>query len=130
MYDTPPTDFDALLAPYPAEIQIIAFSLREALLHAFPQLAENVSGGVAIGIALYSVGSSERVAVGIQPGKGFVKVFLHDAHLLPASSLKLEGAGKHTRHIKLRALTPEAKAEIMALASVPVLRRSLPITPA
>jgi hypothetical protein len=125
MYPTPPTTFAALIEPWPAEVREIATWLRDELLAEFPQLVESVSGGQSAGTALYGVGSPDRVAVGMQPGKGFVKFFLHDHALLPPSSFRLEGSGKHARHIKLRAAPIQAKAELLALARIPIERRSV-----
>lgn len=125
MYNSPPTTFAALISPYPASVRTIAEWLRAELLREFPQLQENVSGGLRSGTALYSVGEPERVAVGVQPGDGFVKFFLHDHSLIPAGRFRLEGSGKHSRHIKLRDIPETYRDELMELARIPIERRSV-----
>lgn len=124
MYDSPPTTFAALFEPYPPRVRTIAEWLRRELMTEFPQLRENVSGGLRSGTALYSVGSTGRVAVGMQPGDGFVKLFLHDYQLIPAGRFRLEGAGRHSRHIKLRELPTAWRDELMDMARIPIERRS------
>ena len=124
MYDTPPTTFEALIAPCSSEVVEIARWLRDQLRSRFPQLTEHVSGGHTVGIALYSVGGPEHVAVGIQPGKDCVKFFLHDFELLRPSAFKLHGSGKHSRHIRLTTLPANHVEELFALAAVPIHRRA------
>lgn len=124
MYQSPPTTFAALLSPYPADVRAIAEWLRDELLKEFPQLQEHVSGGLRSGTALYSVGGLDRVAVGMQPGDGFVKFFLHDHSLIPAGRFRLEGAGKHSRHIKLCEIPECHRDELMDMARIPIERRS------
>ncbi len=124
MYDSPPSTFAALIDPYPADVRAIAEWLRAELLKEFPQLEENVSGGLKNGTALYTVGGPSRVAVGMQPGDGFVKLFLHDYELIPQSRFRLEGAGKHSRHIKLREIHEAYRDELMEMARIPIERRT------
>lgn len=125
MYDSPPTTFAALVNPYPATVRAIAEWLRAELLREFPQLQETVSGGLKSGTALYSVGGPERVAVGMQPGDGFVKFFLHDHSLIPPGRFRLEGSGKHSRHIKIREIPERYRDELMEMARIPIERRSV-----
>jgi hypothetical protein len=124
MYADRPATFEALVAPFPARTQEITVWLRDLFLSEFPQLEENMSGGTKVGIALYSIGGAHRVALGIQPGEAFVKLYLHDPELLPPSSFKLEGRGRHMRHIKLAAIPLDRRDELLSLARVPVERRS------
>ena len=124
MYATPPQSFEELIAPFPTGIQEIATWLRHLITAEFPQLRENVYGGTKVGNALYSVGSTERVALGIQPGERFVKLFVHDPEHLPVTPFKLEGSGKHMRHVKLNSIPKERRKELLALARIPVERRS------
>lgn len=126
MYDERPTTFAALIEPYSPQVREIADWLRNLLLAEFPQLDENIYGGTKVANALYSIGGRERVALGIQPGERFVKLFIHDPELLPATSFRLEGSGKHMRHIKLHAIPGAQRDELIALAGVPVHRRSEP----
>lgn len=124
MYYAPPKTFATLLAPYPTEIQEIATWLRDLILAEFPSVDENIYGGTKMGNALYSVGSPDRVALGIQPGPRFVKFFIHDPEHLGATPFKLEGSGKHMRHIKFNSVPEDLRDQLVALARVPVARRS------
>lgn len=124
MYREPPQTFDLLVKPFSSEIRAIAEWLRVLLVSEFPQLEENIYGGSKVAHALYSIGGTERVAVGIQPGARYVKLFLHDPEHLPETQFKLEGKGKHMRHIKLYAIPESARGEIVDLVRAPVSRRS------
>lgn len=124
MYETPPETFSALVAPFPAFIQELATWLRSLILGEFPQVTENVSGGTKVANALYSIGSPERVALGIQPGERFVKLFVHDPEHLPATPFRLEGSGKHMRHVKLSSIPEGQRQQLLDLMRVPVDRRS------
>jgi hypothetical protein len=124
VYSTPPQTFAELTAPFPPEIRRTAEWLRELILTEFPQLTEQVSGGSKVANALYSVHAPERVALAIQPGERFVKFFVHDPDHLGESPFKLEGSGKHMRHIKFAAPPVDQRRELAALAAIPVRRRS------
>lgn len=124
MYHTPPATFDELVAPYPEHVRDVAIWLRDLILTSFPQLNEQIHGGTKVANALYSVGSPDRVALGIQPGPRFVKLFIHDPDHLPASDFKLEGSGRHMRHIKFDEVPADRRESLVALAGVPVKRRS------
>lgn len=124
MYDEPPRTFGELVDPFPPEIREVAEWLRSLLLDEFPQLDEEIHGGSKVAHALYSVGGANRVALGIQPGPRFVKLFIHDPEHLPETGFKLEGKGRHMRHIKLAAIPGSGRDELVALARVPVSRRS------
>lgn len=124
MYDEPPQTFEELVEPFPPEIREIAEWLRSLLLSEFPQLDETIHGGLKVANALYSIGGADRVALGIQPGVRFVKLFIHDPEHLPETGFKLEGRGRHMRHIKLDSIPDARRDELVTLARVPVARRS------
>lgn len=124
MYDEPPQTFEALIAPFPVPMQEVATWLRDLILAEFPQVEENIHGGTKVANALYSIGSTDRVALGIQPGERFIKLFVHDPEHLPATPLKLEGSGRHMRHVKLRSVPEGRREDLIALARIPVERRS------
>lgn len=124
MYEAPPTTFEELLAPHPKEVREVALWLRELIVTEFPQLEERIYGGTKVANALYSVGAPDRVALGLQPGKGCVKLFLHDPEHLQTDVWRLEGSGKHMRHIKLREVAEGRRDELVRLAAIPVRRRS------
>lgn len=124
MYERPPETFAELIAPYPAEIQETAKWLQALILSEFPQVEENIYGGAKVGNALYSIGSADRVALGIMPGPRFVKLFIHDPEHLGETPFRLEGRGKHMRHIKFAAPPVAEREELLALARIPIRRRS------
>lgn len=124
MYTEKPTTFDALIAPFSATVQETARWLRELIVDTFPQLAEDVYGGTKVANALYSVGAKDRVALGIQPGPKAVKLFIHDPEHLGDPPFKLEGKGRHMRHIKFTSAPRDQRAALVALMRIPVERRS------
>jgi hypothetical protein len=124
MYEQPPQTFTEVVAPFPQQIREVAERLRGLLLSAFPVLDEGIHGGTKVATALYSVGAPDRVALGIQPGPRFVKLFIHDPEHLPDTEFKLEGKGKHMRHIKLTSLPESTTSALLDLARVPVERRA------
>lgn len=124
VYNEPPETFEALIAPFPVAMQEVATWLRNLILAEFPQVEENIYGGTKVANALYSIGSTNRVALGIQPGERFIKFFVHDPEHLPATPFKLEGSGKHMRHVKLPSVPEDRREDLIALARIPVARRS------
>jgi hypothetical protein len=124
VYETPPETFAELIAPFPQPIRETAEWLRALMLEAFPQLDENIYGGAKVANALYSIGSTTSVALGIQPGPKAVKLFIHDPEHLGKTSFELEGRGRHMRHIKLAAPPVERRDELLSLMRIPVERRS------
>ncbi|NNF15047.1 MAG: hypothetical protein HKN72_17610 [Gemmatimonadetes bacterium] len=124
MYGSPPKTFDELIAPFDPETRETAEWLRTLILESFPHLEEGIYGGVKLANALYSVDSPNSVVLGIQPTEGLVKLFIHDPEHLGRSSFKLEGRGKHMRHIKFTAPPDERRDELVELMRIPVERRS------
>jgi hypothetical protein len=124
LYAEPPRTFPELLAPFPAEIRAIGEWLRALVLTEFPQVEENIYGGSKVANALYSIGGAQRVGLGIQPGPRSVKLFIHDPDHLGTPPFRLEGSGKHMRHIKFDAIPAGRRAELVALMRIPVDRRS------
>lgn len=125
MYDRPPETFAELVEPFPSSIRETAGWLRDLILESFPHVEERIYGGSKVANALYSVAAPDAVALGIQPGKRFVKLFIHDPEHLGTPGFKLEGRGKHMRHIKF-VEPPEADREaLVELMGIPVGRRTV-----
>ena len=124
MYDQPPQTFEEVIAPFPEAIRATASWLRTLIFESFPQVEENIYGGSKVANALYSVGSTTSVALGIQPGARAVKLFVHDPAHLGKTAFKLEGKGKHMRHIKFTAPPVREQEELVELMRIPVARRS------
>lgn len=124
VYESTPTDFGELVAPFPDAIRETASWIRDVLLEAFPQVRESIHGGRKVAHALYSVGGPDRVALGIQPGPRAVKLFVHDPEAIGDTPFKLEGRGKHMRHVKFGEPPTERREDLVALMRIPVERRS------
>lgn len=123
-YERPPATFEELVAPFPADVRATAGWIREVIMQEFPGIIESIHGGTKVANALYGVGRSERVALGIQPGPRFVKLFVHDPEELGETTFKLEGRGRHMRHVKFGKPPVERRDELVALMRIPVDRRS------
>lgn len=124
VYDSTPTDFHQLIAPFSADIRATATWIRDVILEDFPQVVESISGGTKVANALYGVGRADRVALGIQPGSRTVKLFVHDPEALGNPPFRLEGKGKHMRHVKFTSPPKERREDLVALMRIPVERRS------
>lgn len=124
MYRSPPKTFEELAAPFDRGTRETAEWLRSLILESFPSVEEGIYGGTKVANALYSVGSPDSVALGIQPTEGLVKLFIHDPQHLGPSSFKLEGRGKHMRHIKFTVPLEDRMEELVRLMRVPVERRA------
>ena len=124
MYDSPPETFQELIEPFDSEARQIAEWLRALILESFPNVEEGLYGGRKVAGALYHVGSPDKVALGIQPGERFAKLFIHDPDHLGKPSFNLEGRGKHMRHIKFTAPDEDRVEELVELMRIPVRRRS------
>ncbi|MDX1555936.1 MAG: DUF1801 domain-containing protein [Xanthomonadales bacterium] len=101
---TGPTRFSELIEPLPKEIGAIATRLRGIIRKALPDADENVSGGARFGMALYSIGGVNNVICGIQPTADMCKLFFHEWQALKDAGYRLEGSGKHARHVKVRGM--------------------------
>lgn len=119
-----PRTFEDIVAPHPPSVRATAAWLRALILECFPQVDEGIHGGAKMGMALYSVGSPDAVALGLQPGPRVVKLYIHDPELLETSAFELEGRGKHMRHVKFDEPPIELRDELVELMSIPVERRS------
>lgn len=123
MYDKPPQNFADLVAPFVPEIRETAEWLRTLIRSEFPQIEENIYGGDKVAMSLYSVGGPDSVALGIQPSNRVVKLYIHDPEHLGPTPFKLEGRGKHMRHIKFTAPPAERRDDLLSLMRIPVERR-------
>lgn len=115
-----PSSLEDLLAPLPREIQEVATRLRSIVNDSLPQADETVSGGAKMGMVLYSIKGPKNVICGIQPTDSMCKLFFHGWEQIKEAGYRLEGSGKHARHIKIRS-TQEIKAnqigEMIKIAS-------------
>lgn len=73
-----------------------------------------------MGMALYSVNGPDNVICGIQPTQNMCKLFFHGWEQLEEAGYRLEGSGKHARHIKVRSsqeLEPDGLADMIEIAA-------------
>lgn len=101
VYGQPPTTFAELVAPFPAPIQAAAAALREVIFRILPDAHEHVSGGLKFANALYSLARPTNVVCGIQPTATHCKLYLHHVRPGDIPGVKVEGSGKHARHVKV-----------------------------
>lgn len=104
--------FDTLLANKPEPIKQIAMQLKGLALKADKHVHESVYGGEKVKVALYSIGNINNVLFGIQPAEKFCILYLHYTETADTMSLKLEGDGKHAKHVKIAAMTEELALEL------------------
>lgn len=123
MYRRKPETFEQMIEPIPSELQRTAVWLRELIRTEFADLDERIYGGKKVANALYSVGEPDRVALGIQPTTATIKLFIHDPELLGSPPFKLEGSGRHMRHIKFAQPPVERRDALVSLMLIPVSRR-------
>lgn len=115
----PPRNFENCFRGQPPGLLSLGRAVRELVLEALPEATESIHGGSKVGLALYSVSGGKTVVCGIQPSGGDCLFYIH--HLSPedSSSLKLEGKGKHARHLRISALhgpTVDALKALIRLA--------------
>lgn len=114
-----PQTFEELLAPVPDSVRKLAGRLRDCIKAALPDADETFHGGAKLGMALYSVGGPNSVVCGIQPTDGMCKLFFHGWKQLAEHGYRVEGSGKHARHLKLRSaeeVDSEAIARMVRIA--------------
>lgn len=124
-YKQPPTTFKELIEPLPEEIQIISWRLQKIIVEILPEVAENVSGGKKMAMALYSFDNPNNVICGIQPTETMCKLFFHGWEELKKKGFEIEGSGKNARHIKLRTesdLHPEIIEKMLVIVKNQLLR--------
>lgn len=112
-YTAPPTSFEELIAPFPTAVQEAAAALRAMARTHFPDAREHVSGGLKFATALYSFGRPTNVAFGMQPTPTHCKFFLHHVRPGDVAGLKLEGTGKHARHVKVASADAAERPELV-----------------
>lgn len=71
-------------------------------------------------MALYGVGGPDSVALGIQPGPKSVKLYVHHPELLGDTPFRLEGRGRHVRHIKFTTPPVDRRDDLLALVRIPM----------
>jgi hypothetical protein len=107
--------FEEILTGKTDAIKRIAQAIRASLLKHCPQLEEKIYGGDKVKLALYSIGDINNVFFGIQAGDTDCKLFLHRYEQVVSKYYRMEGKGKHTRHIKFRTTGDLNEMELASL---------------
>ena len=116
--DREASGFSEILRGVPDSIREVALALRRQVLLTLPDASEAIGGGDRIRMALYSIGGPNNVVCGIQPTASACKLFLHGWQVLVQSGFRLEGSGKHARHIKLRDVSELERLEVARMISI------------
>lgn len=94
--------FEEMIKERPEDVRNTAFRLRKYVVETLPNVDENIYGGKKVQNALYSKESANRVVCGIQANDNFCMLYLHKTDEVNTDSLKLEGKGKHAKHVKFK----------------------------
>jgi len=104
-----------LLAPHARTVRDLAKRLRALIRDSLPDAEERVRGSAKAGMALYSIGDSNRVVCGLQPAAGGCLLSVHYVDADDSSGLALKDEGAHTVHIKFRSINRDEEAALSAL---------------
>ncbi len=115
VYKRKPESFNEMIAPFLKEIRSVALGLRRMIRESLPESEENINGGLIVAIALNSIGGPAKVVCGIQPDKNQCRLFLHNVADVKLPGVKIEGTGKHARHVKVKELNKENKKALSRL---------------
>jgi hypothetical protein len=107
--------FEMLLAPHARAVRDLATRLRALIRDSLPDAEEDVRGSARTGMALYSIGGSNRVVCGIQPSPEGCLLSVHYVDADDSSGLALRDEGLHTVHIKFRSINRDEEAALSAL---------------
>jgi hypothetical protein len=93
--------FEIIKKEKPKEVQQAAQTLRDLIFESLDGIEENIYGGKKVQNALYSKkGDTKKVVCGIQTNQNFCIFYLHKTEKVDCTGLKLEGSGKHAKHVK------------------------------
>ena len=97
--------FELMIENRPKVIQSTANKLREIILNSLDDIEENIYGGKKVQNALYSKkGNTQKVVCGIQTNDNYCIFYLHKTDQVDTNAFKLEGSGKHAKHVKFQSL--------------------------
>lgn len=96
--------FKDILLDRPKALHDIAFRLRIISQQIHPEISEDIYGGKVVRMALYSMGSKNNPVIGFALSKDHCQLFLHHFDKIELHGLKLNGKGKHSRHLKIRSV--------------------------
>jgi hypothetical protein len=96
--------FDDVIAPHPKSTQKIAKRLRKLVMDVLGNADEQIVGGAKVKLALYTHPETNRVMCGVQPAGETCLLYVHRLRKLDHPRLKLEGKGKHAKHIRFETI--------------------------
>jgi hypothetical protein len=113
-----------LLEKVTPEVRPLVQELRALISEAMPQLTEKAYlGWGSIG---YLAGDKMRdVVVAIAPQRRYANLGFADGVELPDPAQRLEGTGKHMRHVKIRSADDVSHPDVRALLQAAAARRGL-----
>lgn len=94
-------DFKDTFSNSPTTLFELGEKTRQLIISLHPQIVETCHGGATVKMASYSIGRPDNVVAVISPGKDHCKLYLHHCDKIESSGIKLEGKGKHAKHVKL-----------------------------
>jgi DNA helicase IV len=92
--------FEIIKKDRPESIRKTAQKLRNIIFETLGDIDENIYGGKKVQNALYSKGDPNNVVCGIQTNDKYCLFYLHKTDVVNTDGLKLEGKGKHAKHVK------------------------------
>ncbi len=127
MPEEKPNTIEFVLEPLEqtSDLRHVLLTVREYLLQHEVGCTETIHGGKHVRLALFHIDHENDVVVGLSHGKDHVKVYFH--HFDPApelSVLRLQGKGKHSRHVQLTEITDEIWNDIQTLFENTLRNRS------
>ena len=96
-------------------VRRLAQQLRQLVFQTLPDLNEAAYGGAKVRLTLFSLGSPQNVICGVRPGADGCLFYFHHVTPEDSSVLKIEGKGKHARHVKVDILDGPTLQEISRL---------------
>lgn len=117
--------FEDILENKPEEMRGIALQVRSLILKTDKRIDEGVYGGEKVRMSLYSIGSDTNVLYGLGVDEDHVKLYLHHTGKpnVDVAGLKLEGKGKHAKHVKIKDMADDTK-DRLSLAFESILEAS------
>lgn len=113
-FESPPTNWEEVLAGYPAAMQDVTVALRDVVRAALPMASETVQGAKMMGYAQYWIDGRNDVVAMISPEDEHVKLYVHHIRTDATGNLKVEGTGKNARHVKLTSVDADAVRALLA----------------
>lgn len=94
--------FEDIIKGHSHELVEIMTFLQTLILSLDERIEEGIYGGKVVRMASYSIDKADNVIAVIGLGNDHCKLFLHHTDKIDPRGLKLEGKGKHARHIKIK----------------------------